>query len=97
MTEMHNEVIEAILEYYKGDEDMAADCLVWLESLKHISLSFKAATALEDMGRCATCGCKLDTYVHTEYHTEVDEPPYCETVVELYCPQCDIAIGGDYV
>lgn len=96
MTEMHNEVIEAVLEYYKNDEDMAVDCLVWLTSLKHISLAFKAAEALDDMGRCSTCGCKLQSCTHQEYHSEVDEPPFYEIVTDWYCPQCDIRSGGYY-
>ena len=35
MTDMHDEVVEAVVEHYKGDdEDIAADCLVYLSSLK---------------------------------------------------------------
>ena len=32
-----------------------------------------------------------------EYHGEVDEPPYYETVTETYCPNCDIYTGDYYV
>lgn len=95
MTEMHNEVVDAVVEQYKGvDEDIAADCLVYLSSLKVLPLAVTSMQELENMGRCAVCGSKLEKCVHTEYHTEVDEPPYCETVIDTYCPQCDI--GGGY-
>jgi len=97
MIEMHNEVVEAVVEQYKGaDEDIAADCLVYLSSLKVLPLAYTATTALESMGRCPTCGCKLESYTHRVYHSEVDEPPYYESVTEVYCPYCDIR-GGDYV
>ena len=34
MTDMHYEVVDAVVEYYKGaDEDIAADCLVYLSCL----------------------------------------------------------------
>ena len=47
MTDMHDEVVEAVVEHYKGaDEDIAADCLVYLSSLKVLSLSYTADTAL---------------------------------------------------
>lgn len=38
MTDMHDEVVEAVVEHYKGtDENIAADCLVYLSSLSKIS------------------------------------------------------------
>ena len=49
MTDMHDEVIEAVVEHYKDDEDIAADCLVYLSSLKCLPLAYKADTALESM------------------------------------------------
>ena len=98
MTEMHNEVIEAVCEYYKDDEDTLADCLVYLSSLKVLSLAVHAEIELDNMGRCSTCGCKLETYTHQEYHTEVDEPPFYETLTEVYCPNCDMPYReGNYV
>ena len=99
MTDMHDEVVEAVVEHYKGaDEDIAADCLVYLESLKCLPLAIHSQIALDDMGRCATCGCKLATYTHKEYHGEVDEPPYYEILTDVYCPNCDIPYReGTYV
>lgn len=97
MTEMHNEVVEAVIEHYKGiDEDIAADCLVYLSSLKHLQLSVAATMALESMGRCYNCGCKLLSYTHKEVHDELEEKPE-EIITEIYCPQCDIRTGGYYV
>lgn len=96
MTEMHNEVIEAVLGYYKDDEDMMTDCLLYLSSLKCWPLAVHATVALDNMNRCPTCGCKRQSYTHQEYHSEVDEPPFYETVTDWYCPQCDIRSGGNY-
>ena len=98
MTDMHDEVVEAVVEYYKGaNEDIAADCLVYLSSLKCLPLAVHAQVQLDAMGRCATCGCKLERYTHLVYHSEVDEPPCYEPVTEVYCPRCDIKVGGNYV
>lgn len=97
MTEMHNEVVEAVLGYYDHNQDIAADCLVYLSSLKDLRLAVAATRELESMERCPECGCKLESYTHQVYHPEVDEPPQYETVTEVYCPQCDIRTGGYYV
>ena len=98
MTEMHNEVVEAVVEQYKGaDEDIAADCLVYLSSIKVLPLVVSAMRALEDMDRCQTCGCKLKRYTYRELHTELDYPCY-ETLTDVYCPNCDIPYReGTYV
>ncbi len=98
MTDMHDEVVEAVVEYYKGtDEDIAADCLVYLSSLQCLPLAVHAQVQLDAMGRCPACGCKLDRYTHRELHTELDEPCY-ETLTEVYCPNCDIPYReGTYV
>ena len=87
MIDMHDEVVEAVVEHYKGaDEDIAADCLV-----------YAATKELEAMNRCPECGSKLESYTHLVYHPEVDEPPCYEPVTEVYCPRCDIKVGGNYV
>ena len=53
MTDMHDEVVEAVVEYYKGsNEDIAADCLLYLASLKDIHLAYVATRELEAMNRC---------------------------------------------
>ena len=98
MTDMHDEVVEAVVEHYKDvEEDVAADCLVYLSSLKVLPLAYTAETALESMGRCPVCGSKLATYTYRELHTELDEPFY-ETLTDLYCPNCDIPYReGTYV
>lgn len=97
MTDMHDEVIEAVLEYYKDDEETAVDCLIYLSSLKCLPLAVHAEVAIDSMGRCPVCGCKLERYTHRELHTELDEPCY-ETLTEVYCPNCDIPYReGTYV
>ena len=98
MTDMHDEVVEAVVEHYKSaDEDIAADCLVYLSSLKCLPLSVHAQVQLDAMNRCPECGSKLESYTHLVYHPEVDEPPCYEPVTEVYCPRCDIRTGGNYV
>lgn len=96
MTDMRDEVVEAVLVYYDDDKDMAADCLVYLASLKDMRLAIAATRELERMNRCPKCGCKLQSYTHQVYHPEVDEPPMFEAVTEVYCPRCDIRTGGYY-
>ena len=90
MTDMRDEVVEAVVEHYKDvDEDIAADCLVYLSSRKCLPLAVTADAVLVSMGRCTRCGTKLERYTHRELHTELDEPCY-ETMIEVYCPCCDI-------
>lgn len=97
MTNMYDEVVEAVSVYYDDNQDMAADCLIYLASLKDMRLAVAATRELEAMRRCPTCGCRLESYTHQLYHPEVDEPPQYETVTEIYCPQCDIGIRRYYV
>ena len=97
MTDMYDEVIEAVCNYYKDDQDTASDCLLYLATLKCLPLAVHAQIQLDAMGRCTTCGSKLESYTHQVYHPEVDEPPQYETVTEIYCPRCDIRTGGYYV
>lgn len=97
MTDMHDEVVEAVVDYYSHNQDIAADCLVYLSNLKCLPLAVHAQVQLDAMGRCAVCGCKLERYTHRELHTELDEPCY-ETLTEVYCPNCDIPYReGTYV
>lgn len=97
MTDMCNEVVEAVLGYYDSNQDIVVDCLLYLASLKDMRLAYAATRELEAMERCPECGSKLESYTHQVYHPEVDEPPQYETVTEIYCPQCDIRTGGYYV
>ena len=97
MTDMHDEVIEAVVEHYSHNQDLAVDCLLYLASLKDMRLAYAATRELEGMERCPECGSKLESYTHQVYHSEIDEPPYYEPVTEVYCPRCDIRVGGNYV
>ena len=97
MTDMHDEVVEAVVDYYSHNQDIAVDCLLYLASLKDMRLAYAATRELEAMERCPECGSKLESYTHQVYHSEVDEPPQYETVTEVYCPRCDIRTGGYYV
>lgn len=97
MTDMYDEVVEAVVDYYSHNQNIAADCLVYLSSLKDMRLAYAATRELEAMERCPVCGFKLESYTHLVYHSEVDEPPYYEPVTEVYCPRCDIRVGGNYV
>lgn len=85
---MYYEVVEAITTYYRKDQDMIADCLVYL---KNVVNDRKMESEIEDtlsfMDRCENCGKKLEVAIHREYHSEVD---CCETISIPYCPDCDI-------
>ena len=97
MTDMHDEVVEAVVDYYDSNQDVVVDCLLYLASLKDMRLVYAATRELEAMNRCPECGSKLESYTHMVYHSEVDEPPCYEPVTEVYCPRCDIKVGGNYV
>ena len=90
---MGNEIIEAIQEYFKNDEEIQIDCLMCLMGLeidkkltnKISSMSFKR---LQQMQVCPICGTKLESYSHKEIHDELEDKPI-EYISELYCPNCD--------
>ena len=52
MTDMHDEVVEAVLGYYDSNQDLAVDCLLYLASLKDMRLAYAATRELEAMNRC---------------------------------------------
>lgn len=80
------EIIEAIESYYKNDEDMIADCMVWLSDapLKGMSPFWHW---LDNHNRCDRCGSKLKQRAYKEPHTEIGNGVY-ETLYEWYCPEC---------
>lgn len=94
---MYPEVIEAILDYFVDEADVAADCLLYLSKINKLDksyldqLSSKAYVALEDMGRCTKCGTELQIMYYKEPHPELEGCPK-EEVSEIYCPNCDIGI-----
>lgn len=93
---MSEEIVEAIKEYYKNDEETAVDCLLYLAETKVLPLGYVIYRTLNRMGRCIECGNKLKSYTYTQYHDELDEPPMRELITETYCPQCDVVAGGAY-
>ena len=89
-TDMSLEVIEAIEEKFKNDEEILVDCFMYLlNTVNDNKLSFKISTALEKMDRCPYCGTKFEVMQYREYHPEVDA---YEDMADMYCPNCDIAI-----
>lgn len=96
MNNMCDEIIDAILETYKDDEEIAVDCLLYLAAMKTLPMGYVVYRKLEKMGRCTQCGTKLQEYTYIEQHDELDEPPIREVITDLYCPQCDIGAGGIY-
>lgn len=90
---MRFEIIEAIEEYYKDDEELLIDCLVYLSNIdmndkEYRHLSYLAQDRLEDMEVCSCCGAKLEPYTYEEHHTELFGCPI-EYITELRCPNCD--------
>lgn len=82
---MFSEVVDAIDEYFKDDETIAVDCMLWLRE-KVGDNSGVIARWLEDKHRCVDCGEKMVRYDVREYHPEVD----CyENLSFVKCPSCD--------
>lgn len=93
MSSMASEVIEAICEHFKDDEEIQVDCLRYLGAIGNARLSFCCDQAIEEMNRCSFCGEKYKYMNYRGYHPETT-PPSWEDMVEQYCPNCDISRGG---
>lgn len=90
---MSPEVIEAVREYFKDEEDVCVDCLLFLKELRNEDdnakrLSHYAEGELESMERCPVCGSKIEWHHYQEPHDELDGCPM-EDMYEKYCPECD--------
>lgn len=86
MNDMLYEIIEAIESYYNNDEDMIADCILWLSNAKYKGMN-PFWRWLDEHNRCERCGSKLKQRKHKEPHSELDGKWY-ETLYEWYCPEC---------
>lgn len=84
------EIIEAIKEYYKHDEDMIAYCLSHLYKFSNGYDECMLADELREMGRCPQCGGKLKEFTYKEYHSEIEGDNKFEIMYDAYCPECDI-------
>ena len=84
------EVIEAVEEYYKNDEDMIAYCLSYLRKFSNENDEFMLAEELRRMGRCPLCGGKLKEFTYKEYHSEIEGDNKFEIMHDVYCPECGI-------
>lgn len=96
---MIGEVLEAVHLMYEDYPDVETDCMVFLANMdKDPHLIFKlhqgATQRLLDMGRCPTCGNKLEYAQYAEVHDELPERPI-EYFSESYCPKCDLPKGGE--
>lgn len=85
MDNMSYEIIEAIEAYYKNDEDMIADCMLWL---LYGTDRANVWQWLVDHDRCDVCGSKLKQRAYKEPHNEIGNGVY-ETLYEWYCPECE--------
>lgn len=83
---MKVEILEAITDYFKDDEDIMADCLIYLSKITPSNFSYSCIDELIKRNRCTHCGMKLVEYCYKEYHPEVDA---YEDRCELVCPSCD--------
>lgn len=87
MNNMSYEIIEAIESYYKDDEDMIADCMLWLANAPWKGMS-PFWEWLNDNSRCDRCGSELKQRAYKEPHNEIGNGVY-ETLYEWYCPECE--------
>ena len=90
---MTSEIIEAIHFMYEDNPELEVDCYLCLaaseiDSKLAMKLSDAAQVAIEEMGRCAICGCKMEKYSYKEFHPELEDNSY-EIVTDVYCPHCD--------
>ena len=83
---MKVEILEAITDYFKDDEDTMADCLIYLSEITPSNFSYSCIDELVKRNRCTHCGMKLVEYCYKEYHSEVNA---YEDICELICPGCD--------
>lgn len=86
---MKIEILEAITDYFKGDEDIMADCLIYLSKITPSDFSYSCLDELIERDRCTNCGSKLMEYSYKEYHPEIEGDIKFENMCKLVCPNCD--------
>lgn len=86
---MKIEILEAITNYFKSDEDIMADCLIYLSKITPSNFSYSCLDELIERDRCTNCGSKLIEYSYKEYHPEIEGDIKFETMCKLVCPNCD--------
>ena len=95
---MYSEIIEALEEHYKYDEEILIDCMLYLQETtkadKFAQLDIFNWFVSHNI--CPNCGTKFVEHSWNEYH------PYGDTYVtehmtEMACPICDNAHGGEII
>lgn len=90
---MIHEVMDAIEEYYKKDEDVMVDCMLYLKDATEMAGDSRIVERwFEEHNRCPTCGEPLAIHHYKEPHTECGVGVY-EDMAIPYCPNCDIEEG----
>ena len=90
--EMYSEIFDSLNDYFANNEDVWADCLLYLSNLNHKDLKIiqnESVKYLKKMDRCINCGNKLTVYTYKQTHSELDGQQY-EVMNELICPNCDL-------
>lgn len=89
MSSMFYEVLDAIEDFYKTDEEIQADCILWLKQITNdVKTQVHCDEWLDKHHRCPKCGTVLQTYNYRQ------PQPYQEGIVyedmsEEFCPYCD--------
>lgn len=92
---MYPEIVDAINEYFKDDEAIKADCLLFLAHIDKIDkdvitrMGGTCFCELENMGRCVECGEELVDYQYKVTHWGIDGNPV-ETCSIKLCPNCEM-------
>lgn len=92
---MYPEIVDAINEYFKNDEAIRADCLLFLAHIDEIDkevvdrMGGACFCELENMGRCVECGEKLVDYQYKVTHWGIEGNPVEKCSITL-CPNCEM-------
>ena len=87
---MYSAIFDSLHDYFANNEDILADCLLYLNNLNDEDLKIiqnESIKYLKKLNRCVNCGSKLVIYTYRQLHSELDGQQY-EIMNELMCPNC---------
>lgn len=92
---MKYEILEALVEFYKEEQDVLVDCLLWLkDNVEDDNMSLAVDKVLTENHLCIQCGGKMEYTEYKEIHEEL-EFDNIETLGMEICSVC--GYGRDYM